>query len=75
MPRGIAVKPVDYKGGELSNLISSEFSSHHRYGLYNKGRTSVPALSFVSDKQTSDKQTSRQVYSDEQISDKNTSNE
>lgn len=34
MPRGIAVKPVDYKGGELSNLTSSEFSSHHRYGLF-----------------------------------------
>lgn len=30
----IAVKPVDYKGGELSNLICSEFSSHHRYGLF-----------------------------------------
>lgn len=30
----IAVKPVDYKGGELSNLIYSEFSSHHRYGLF-----------------------------------------
>ncbi len=46
MPRGIAVKPVDYKGGELSNLISSEFSSHHRYGLYYKGRTfgSCPIL-------------------------------
>lgn len=26
----IAVKPVDYKGGELSNLISSEF--HHIIG-------------------------------------------
>ena len=26
-PRGIAVEPVDYKGGELSNLTSSEF--HH----------------------------------------------
>ena len=24
---GLAVKPVDYKGGELSNLSSSEF--HH----------------------------------------------
>ena len=26
----IAVKPVDYKGGELSNLVSSEF--HHITG-------------------------------------------
>ena len=30
----IAVKPVDYKGGEHSNLIDQEFSSHHRYGLF-----------------------------------------
>jgi len=27
---GIAVEPVDYKGGELSNLTSSEF--HHIIG-------------------------------------------
>ena len=26
-----AVMPVDYKGGEHSKLIESEFSSHHRY--------------------------------------------
>ena len=34
MPKGIAVKPVDYKSGGLSNLNSSEFSSHHWYGLF-----------------------------------------
>lgn len=26
--------PVDYKGGEPSNLITKEFSSHHRYGPF-----------------------------------------
>jgi len=30
MLKSIAVKPVDYKGGELSNLNSSEF--HHITG-------------------------------------------
>ncbi len=37
----IAVKPVDYKGGELSNLTSSEF--HHitmRSFLYKNGESS-----------------------------------
>ena len=29
----IAVKPVDYKGRELSNLMNKEFSSHHQYDL------------------------------------------
>ena len=27
-------QPVDYKGGKLSNHLKTEFSSHHRYGLF-----------------------------------------
>jgi len=34
----IAVKPVDYKGGEPSNHIQLGVSSHHRYGLFIAGR-------------------------------------
>ena len=30
----IAVKPVDYKGGGLSNLSKLGVSSHHRCGLF-----------------------------------------
>jgi hypothetical protein len=30
---------VDYKGDGRSNLVSSEFSSHHRCGFYHKGDT------------------------------------